>query len=549
MAEETKVLFRVDTEEAKAVAGFLKLVDKQRAVEDQSERVSKSLKAQGKAGEDAAQSLMSIAKAGAGLLGVGSLIGTVTALLEKLDARATALAEKSRESAVGLREFLLLQPPGAGGRDFVRDVVMRGAKEFGLQPDQSGQIAQPLQSLIGGPVDTFSKKLVFDSGFDTAAKLVAQGVDAETAVGVVKSGKAMGKYGSEVGDIFMAAADASSLGPRELGTALPNALAYSNIEEALAQIASLTNEETNAGKIPALTEQLGRVIGRGTEGEGIQKRFKLGGRGLSESEKLEELYKIAQVEGEGANEAERVKDFTSRLKQYDVSSSEEAKALGIAIRQVPFTRETLAKFDSSRGNLDSKMGMIPADPLLDNEMLQRKTEAMMSVYNTYSDEAARARESEAKKRGLGLELVGSGSGFLADPNTASVGWFGSAMVNQARSMSFLGDVANPNFGDAPAYTPSKLPPPPPQSGAEYQASGNDEIVSLLREQNSLSGQVMEKVFRADEQFLTAIKDLNAIVGQFFAEVSADNKARRAKSPLNIQNPARADWLRNGPNGS
>ena len=179
----TNVKFVLDADEAKAVKGFLKVVDSQRKAEKQFDRTNKKVDEQNKKSNKAAGDLGRIATS---WLSVGAAIGSATKLLSAyndMNAKGADLAKQSRFELGQLSQL-------SGGNQRVMNQLVRAAKqtsaEAGIGLGEAAELQFNLKSL--GIQD--QRKLFADlvgSVRDPSA-LAKGAVTAQTAFGEAETG-------------------------------------------------------------------------------------------------------------------------------------------------------------------------------------------------------------------------------------------------------------------------------------------------------------------------------------------------------------------------
>lgn len=327
------------------------------------------------------------------------------------------VAKRSDQQARGLKEFISLQAEGEEGKKHVQATLAKGAS-MGLTPEQTAQIAQPIQSVVDKDGDgrlNAEEKAAFDEDTTAAFGLAQLGISPEDAQTVITSGRSKGKGGRESADKLALASDLSAAGPADFARAASAMGQFSDGDTALAVATALTQEEKNFEQIPTLVRGAALALGSASDDSELSKKFGL--KGLSEADKIAKLRERGKTEGKGATEEERIADFSRSLKNYGLDE-EKARAVGILVRQgdtVASTREKLGGVEA--GLTERKVAALAADPLVGSAMGADQAAASAALDKLYGVDADEARDKRAAALALGAELQRYGGGWAVDPET------------------------------------------------------------------------------------------------------------------------------------
>lgn len=419
MAIKSNITLKIDAEDGDAVKSFLKLTQAERNLEMQTKRSNKAMKEKELQSRRSSEGMLSLGKsAGKAILAIGGITGVagafalVTREVERMDQALIDSAKRANEQSRGLREFAALQAAGPEGQKFMRETLIKGAAR-GLMPDQTAQIAQPIQSLADKDGDgklSAEERKQFDTDFDAAAGLAEASVAPEDALRVITAGRARGQSGQESADLLIRAAETSAQGPATFARSISATGEFSDQKEALSILSALTKEQTDTGKLPAAMERLGLVLGKvGETGETAKFTKKFSLEGLSETEKIAKLREYGAQHGEGETEEERVRDFTSKLPSEKGLSKEQAIDLARVVRQASSATATRGILErDAEGRLDSALKKGMDDPLIAAGVLQDRQKALTATTGLIGPQAEDAKKRLAKRQIAGAERLEAG---------------------------------------------------------------------------------------------------------------------------------------------
>ncbi len=247
-----------DAETAKLVSGFLRIEDRQKALERRSAALSNATRRHSRTAvrgaHDWRQSLMAVSHA-IGLAQKG--LSAFGAIIAKIDQHSASIAENFKESAQSLIAFTMMQEPGAIRKRAL--AATRLGAQYGVAPGPALATVQAYQAKFGS----------FAKGMDaaTAAFALSQraGVPIEGAKAAVAVGTGLRYTPRQAARLAYAAGKASQLTPAELaemaGKGLP---AYTGIKgkavTGYGVAAALSGLIQDPGNLATYTRQVGTLL-------------------------------------------------------------------------------------------------------------------------------------------------------------------------------------------------------------------------------------------------------------------------------------------------
>lgn len=354
---------------------------------------------------------------GTAAAGAAVLIRTLTADQENLIAKA----DRSNQSAKGLKEFIALQAEGEAGKALVRDAVLKGAAA-GVSAENVGKIAQPIQSVVdanGDGILNAEERKKFDEDFGAALTLQKIGVGAEDASTVITANRTKGIGGSVASDKLIAAADKSVGGPADFARAGAAINQFENTDTGLAVATALTAEGTPLEQLPTLVRGAALTLGSANDESEFSKKFGL--VGLSEEEKIAKLREEGKRRGKGATEEERIADFSRSFKSKEGGSldEEKARAMGLLVRQGGMFDSTLEAVRAAGGSglAEQKAAALAADPLAGSAMRSDAAAALQTAGDMYGEGSDAARDKRDRALARAAALKQYGGDIAIDPST------------------------------------------------------------------------------------------------------------------------------------
>lgn len=429
MADVTLV---IDAETAKAMRELAKFAQEQRKVEDNSDQMTrKSRKASDEVGFFGTQVGRATAAIG-GMVAAGLSVNKVIDLVTQLDEKLGNVKQSSDAAANALLP-LAVQVAGKEGGDFVRKTAIAGARA-GLSPEETGKIANTIKSIQGSD---------FEKDFATAALLRNLGVKGEDAAPIIQAGITRGLGSQRAADLAVAASDLAPWDPATVARVIPKTLGFSSLESALSGAAMLKTAGVVDEQLPASTEALSRALSK-NESE-LAKRFKL--KGLGEGERIERLAQLARDSGDEA-------EFLRRLPERAKLGEEEGRALRAVLSTQLRGDATFGEFEgvlrgtqpgAAQRRLDLAMQENPAMRAEMESRIARETFAAAQIYGPLG---AQAREHEARKQALGMQMQRDFPGvakFLTS-DTGEVGLTGRALMPFLQAWNTQRDAWRSVFG-------------------------------------------------------------------------------------------------------
>lgn len=381
------------------------------------------------------------------LTGIGTAAAAAALLVRGLTAaheHSMDVAKRSDQAARGLKEFIALQAEGEGGKQHVKDTVLKGAAA-GVSAQEVGAIAQPIQSVVDsngdGKLDE-KEQAKFDEDFGAALKLRQMGVSAEDASTVITANRTKGIGGAKAADKLIAAADKSVGGPADFARAGSAINQFADTDTGLSVATALTAEGTPLEQLPTLVRGAAITLGSANDDSEFSKKFGLAG--LSEAEKIAKLReegakrgkldpKRAEelmqqyIEEDGmdvesarkkAGREARIDNFSRSFKSKAGGSldEEKARAMGLLVRQGAMfesTREAVTG-EGIEGLADKKVGALMADPLVGSAMRSDQAKALSEANAGYGVEAPGARDARARSIARGAEMQRYGGGMAVN---------------------------------------------------------------------------------------------------------------------------------------
>lgn len=364
------VKFVLDADEAKAVKGFLKVVDSQRKAEKQFDRTNKKVDEQNKKSNKAAGDLGRMA---ASWLSVGAAIGGATKLLSAYNDMNAKGAELAKQNFLTMGQLSQL---AGGDQRLMNRMVKLGqqtAAESGMSIGEGTQLQFNLKSL-GIEDQREMLAALYGSTADVSA-LATGAVTAQTAFGKEETGNIRNLINKG-----LAASDVSKTLVDEMLTALSivapvmggKAGIGATDEEALAALAILSK----ARKSPevAATEMASLAFSLKEKG--------LGGKGLFKA------MDAAQRELRGKTDKEQIEFFGRKeaFKGFQTLVAQQAQVTA-ALQQILASNNVVGPTDRVAGTIRTRRGR-----LSDTENNLRAERALeVAIMNRRSDKELRAR--------------------------------------------------------------------------------------------------------------------------------------------------------------
>jgi len=219
------VVFRLDADTAKAVQGFLKVVDAQRKTEAGQKKITQASREAHTANQQMIGSLRGVVSA----LGIGGGIAGAVMLIRdtwmEIDRYLERVAQKSRQAAQDMTAFVLMQAGGTRA-ERVAEAGAIGAR-WGVFPGEAFGQLQRLQAMP--QVRTYERALKAAEAVWRLQKWAA--VPQEAATTAVTLAMGMGYTAAQAARLPYAAGEASQLSPAELAEAAQRGLPpYGGIE-------------------------------------------------------------------------------------------------------------------------------------------------------------------------------------------------------------------------------------------------------------------------------------------------------------------------------
>ena len=474
---------------------------RERAVAAGTRKTAAETRAAGKDAEHAGTRMFNMgrdtARAIQAFAGFGASVGILRAVQQELAGIDNALVASAKSANIqqkGLREFVALQAEGPEGTKFVGETLIAGAQR-GLTPEQTGAIAQPIQSIVDvngdGRLDT-GEKAAFATDFGAAAGMSEAGVASEDALKIVTAGRARGQSGQESADLMAAAAALSALGPSDVAKSISATSEFSDQKQALSILTGLSKEQTETKKLPAAMERLGIILGKSGEvGEtaGFSKKYGL--EGLTETQKIEALRQYGLQHGEGDTAAARVRSFTATLPGEKGLAKETALDLARVIRQTDTVTSARGALDEgSAGALDAILKKNIESPLSGPGIVADRQAALAAVGQLIGPQSQEAQARLSRRQIAGARMVQEGDVLNVTPGGES-----KAISEQSwsawakRGLESMGRSASVGYGAGPGLMEIErqqaVAQAAPQANMEGVMSVQRELVEQLKRNNEL----------------------------------------------------------------
>jgi hypothetical protein len=209
------VVFKLDADQAKAVRGFLKVVDAQKKGERQFRKTTRQAKGQ----EKALHGVKNVGNELASLFGIGGGIAggfaAISQTVGSLKRDMEEMARSARQAGNAVTSFALMQP--AGTRERRMNIVAQMGAEYGVPAQDAWKAVQSLQAQAGG----------FEQGLRAARsawRLKRAGVPAQPAQQAVTIGMGLGMTPQMAARAPYAAGELSALSPAEMAQAAARGL-------------------------------------------------------------------------------------------------------------------------------------------------------------------------------------------------------------------------------------------------------------------------------------------------------------------------------------
>lgn len=325
-----------------------------------------------------------IGTAALGAIAGMATVQSVISLLSDVQDRFDGITESADETAKALRP-LATQTAGKGGAAEVKKIARMGA-EYGLTPQETGEIGNTLKSIQGADVE---------KDLPTIAKLSNLGVQGQDAAPIAQAGIVRGMGSARASDLALRAADLSSWDVSDVARTMPKTALFSSMESGLAAGSVLAEAGVVKEQIPAQTEALSRVLNK--DKSKLAKKFKLGG--LSEAERVTKLNAAADASG---NRSEFLRTLPEK---YDLGEEE-----GRALRATLSLGNKYGEYEQQlratpKGELDTRFSAVMQDPMQRREFEARRSDAMTRYATDFGPMAEAAEQERISKQATGARLM------------------------------------------------------------------------------------------------------------------------------------------------
>lgn len=381
----------------------------------------------------------------AGMMSAQAVIG----VLRDIQSRFDGITKSADETAKAMRP-LATQVAGKGGAEEVKKIARMGA-EYGLTPQETGEIGNTLKSIQGADV---AKDL------PTIAKLANLGVQGQDAAPIAQAGIVRGMGSARASDLALKAADLASWDVSDVARVMPKTMLFSSMESGLAAGSVLAEAGVVKEQIPAQTEALSRVLGK--DKSKLSKKFGLAG--LSEAERVNKLSAAADASG---NRAEFLRTMPEK---YDLGE-EEGRALRATLslgnRYGEYEQQLRA---TPKGELDTRFAQVMQDPMQKREFEARRSDALTRYATDFGPMAEKAEQERASKQATGARLM------REMPSEAA-----AAMTDDQGRANWLGRgwSALQNIGGGSGVAGALRAVAPGGGGAFGQAAGQEFLPSVF----------------------------------------------------------------------
>lgn len=402
-----EVVFRVSADEAKAMAAFQRLLDKQQQIDRQTQRGTTRVQQQSSALDKWATNLAKGIAAGAGFATMNQALQTGIGLIEQYGNHLGRITDKmERMSGAGMRAFAAIQEPGAEGARFMQRALLEGARR-GITPDETADMLQPLQASVG-PEEGLAR-------FVFAAQATQLGVEGMAAMGVERLGIARGLAPGLATSQIIAAATPSGMGEGDFARAAPRTIDASDFATGLAAISALS-VSVPEGQLPTSVAAGLRALGPGADDSDFTQAFGL--EGMNEQQKIVELWRqsIEDWDRSTGSFAQHLENWTRGFGKF-LGSNEERIAVQQIVQQGQLFMESLAAARSATPDMvGQRVAQIrELSPQIDLAMAREQARATIDVRQAFAGpETGRAIDRAAETTRLGVELEAAGMGMMLD---------------------------------------------------------------------------------------------------------------------------------------
>lgn len=387
------VVFKFSSEEAKAVAGFLKIMDAQKKIEDQTVKTDRSMTKMKSGMESVVKSLRDVGLATLGISGLNEIFQKGIELLGQYNAGLDAISAKGKGSANALRSFWSTLPGGTAGTQFGEQLLKNAAEFGGMKRGDAAKMIEPIITAMNRGAKDLTDKEKSDilAAVAATSKASRLGLDPRILGEAEKRGASMGYAPGETTALAMQASE--KVDNETLQRILQNLTTFKSQELGMA-LGVAISQTVAPEKQGNTLEELGKVLGPGGdvgEMKTFSAKFKL--KGLSPEQKLSMLMQAAIASGD-------IDKFAAELPQYKLDEAK-ARGVGAVIKNYALAMSELERLMTSdrAGVVDAAVSDLAARPnmaqLFADEVAAAAADAQAAIGVNVPEAAARSERRTA----------------------------------------------------------------------------------------------------------------------------------------------------------
>ena len=399
-----EVVFRVSADEAKAMAAFQRLLDKQQQIDRQTQRGTTRVQQQSNALDKWATNLAKGIAGGAGFATMNQALQTGIGLIQQYDDHLGRITDKmDRFGGSTRRAFAGIQQPGEEGQQFMQRAYTEGARS-GLTAEEVERVLVPLQSSSATPEEAMAR-------FGFASLAIQAGVGPEEAMSIERLGIARSMAPGEASNKLVAAAALSGMSEADFAMAAPRTTDFGSWDSSMAAIAALS-VSTPEGQLPTTVGAAARVFGPAADRSAFSEQYGLAG--MTEPEKIVELWRQAAEDydpASGVQWDEHLREFARSFGEFLTSNEERLAAQQLVQQGLLFGRALTASRTAGQDLLQDRVDTIMRDdPVIRSAQLSREARATQDLYQIYGPESEMARKRQERMIAAGAQWTESGGG-------------------------------------------------------------------------------------------------------------------------------------------
>lgn len=408
------------------------------------------------------------------MIGISSgtdLIQKGIGLLKEYKAQLDAIGEVSRTQADKLRSFYSILPLGPEGKAAAKSYMTQGAGEFGLTPEQTASLIEPIVSALNaGDLQIIDKdeQAKISGAFVAAAKAVFIGVPPLEAGRTEVSGATRGMVPGLATAQMLQAASMSSYSKEQFAQLVPSTAYYTGkgqFADALALAGAMSQTFTDSGRVPELMKGAARILT--AQGDKRKLVRKLGLDDTADiTERLTKLREYALREGKGETEEERIASGTQKFYQMarggGGTTAEQQNVDSISGEAIAVLVQNYGKFVE----MQKAISAITSPELVDTTFqelmafagqsaaMKEKQAIALAQLSAFMGPAAGAAEEETARRyAIGAERIAGGGALGYEAATGKASAWGRSMEFGWNVLEAAGRWGSPGGPGIPESAP------------------------------------------------------------------------------------------------